>query len=58
MLNKDYYILLTMQETIGKIFRYAETYHTAEELNDNGRDLDAVLMNFIVLGEIIDKLTN
>ena len=58
MLNKDYYILISMVETIDKIFRYSENYQSADELNSNERDLDAIFMNFIVLGEIIDKLTD
>ncbi len=57
MLNKDYYILLSMVETIDKIILYSENYHSADELNKNARDLDAILMNFIVIGEIIDKLS-
>lgn len=57
MHNKDYYILLSMEETIDKIILYSENYHSADELNKNDRDLDAILMNFIVIGEIIDKLS-
>lgn len=57
MLNKDYYILLSMFETLEKIVQYAFGYKSAEELNGNNRDLDAILMNFIVLGEVIDKLS-
>ena len=51
MLNKDYYILLSMLETIEKIIRYTSNYHTAEELYQNDRDFDAAMMNFIVIGE-------
>ncbi|MEI6753221.1 MAG: HepT-like ribonuclease domain-containing protein [Paludibacter sp.] len=57
MLNKDYYILLSLLETIEKIILYSQGYKSAEELNENNRDLDAILMNFIVLGEVIDKLS-
>jgi len=35
MLNKDYYILLSMHETIEKIIRYTSDYQTAEELYQN-----------------------
>ena len=57
MLNKDYYILLSVLETIEKIFRYTLNYRSAEELNQNDRDFDAAMMNFIVVGELVGKLT-
>ena len=58
MLNKDYYILLSMLETTEKIFRYTRNYISAEELFENDRDFDAVMMNFIVMGEESGKLTD
>ena len=51
MLNKDYYILLSMLETIEKILRYTGSYKSAEELYENDRDFDAAMMNFMVIGE-------
>jgi len=58
MLNKDYYIILSMLETIDKIFRYTDGYQSAEELYQNDRDFDAAMMNFIVIGEDVGKLTD
>lgn len=58
MLNKDYYLLLSMLETIEKIIRYTSMYHSADELYQNERDFDASMMNFIVIGEEVGKLTN
>lgn len=58
MLNKDYYILLSMLETIEKIIRYTSNYHSADELYQNDRDFDAAMMNFIVIGEEVGKLTD
>ena len=58
MLNKDYYILLSMLETVEKIIRYTSNYHSAEELYQNDRDFDAAIMNFIVIGEEVGKLTD
>ena len=46
-----------MLETIEKIIRYTSNYHTAEELYQNDRDFDAAMMNFIVIGEEVGKLT-
>ena len=47
MLNKDYYIVLSILETVEKIIRYTKDYNSAEELFQNDRDFDAVMMNFI-----------
>lgn len=57
MLNKDYYILLSMLETVEKIIRYTSNYHSADELYQNDRDFDAAMMNFIVIGEEVGKLS-
>jgi len=58
MLSKDYYILLSMLETIEKILRYTGSYKSAEELYENDRDFDAAMMNFMVIGEEAGKLTD
>ena len=58
MLNKDYYLLLSILETIEKIFRYTNAYQSAEELYQNDRDFDASMMNFIVIGEDVGKLSD
>ena len=44
MLNKDYYILLSMLENIEKILKYTSDYQSAEELYQNDRDFDAAMM--------------
>ncbi|MCX6266773.1 MAG: DUF86 domain-containing protein [Bacteroidetes bacterium] len=58
MLNKDYYIILSMLEIMEKIFRYTGNYHSAEELYQNDRDFDAAMMNFIILGEEVGKVSD
>jgi len=58
MLNKDYYILLSMTETVDKIIRFSSPYKTAEEFYANDRDFDAAMMNFIVVGETVGKLSD
>ena len=47
-----------MLETIDKIIRYTQGHHSADELYNNDRDFDATLMNFIVIGEEVGKLTD
>ena len=46
-----------MLETIEEIIRYTSNYNTAEELYQNDRDFDAAMMNFLVIGEEVGKLT-
>lgn len=57
MLKSDYYLLLSLQETLNKISRYCSHYKSAEELYQNDRDFDATMMNFIVIGEVVGKLS-
>jgi uncharacterized protein with HEPN domain len=47
-----------MLETVEKIIRYTSNYHSADELYQNDRDFDAAMMNFIVIGEEVGKLTD
>ena len=58
MLNKDYYILLSIQGTLEKIIKYSSAYSKAEDFYENDRDFDATMMNFIVLGEEVGKLSD
>lgn len=58
MHNKDFFLLLSMTETVEKIIRFSSPYKTAEEFYENVRDFDAVIMNFIVIGEAVNKLTD
>jgi uncharacterized protein with HEPN domain len=58
MRNKDYYLLLSILETIKKIILYTRDYNTAEDFYDSQRDFDAAMMNFIVLGENVGKLSD
>ena len=57
MHNRDYYLLLSLLETINKIEDYTKNYNSAEELFNNTKDFDASMMNFIVIGESVGKLT-
>lgn len=57
MLNKDYYILLSILDTVGKILKFSADYKNADDFYENDRDFDATMMNFIVLGETVGKLS-
>lgn len=58
MLNKDYYLLLSIFETIKKILLYSKDYKSAEDFYNSQRDFDAAMMNFIILGESVGKLSD
>lgn len=58
MHNNDYYILLSALDAVDKILRYTVVYQNAEEFYENDRDFDAAMMNFVVLGEIVGKLSD
>lgn len=57
MRNKDYYILLSILGNIEKILKYSSGYKNAESFYENDRDFDASMMNFIVIGEEVGKLS-
>lgn len=58
MLNKDYYILLSILGNIEKILKYSSGYESAVAFYENDRDFDASMMNFIVIGEQVGKLSD
>lgn len=57
MHTKDHFLLLSILETIGKIERFSSDYPTPVKFYDNDRDFDAAMMNFIVIGELVGKLS-
>lgn len=57
MHNNDYYILLSAFDAVDKILKYTVIYKNAEEFYENDRDFDAAMMNFVVLGEMVGKLS-
>ena len=58
MYDKDYTIVRMLIETIEKIFRYTEDLTTADDFENDTESFDASIMNFIVLGEGISKLSD
>jgi uncharacterized protein with HEPN domain len=57
MLNKDIDILANIIEAISKIESYISQLKSAEELFNDSKTFDAVLMNIIVIGEMSAKLS-
>ncbi len=58
MLTKDLNCLESILESINRIFEYTAIHHTPDELNDDHLNFDAVMMNFVVIGEMTEKLSD
>ena len=57
MLGKDEAILRLMSNTIDKILRYTSDLTNADAFEADVESFDATIMNFIVLGESVGKLS-
>ncbi|MDR0873725.1 MAG: DUF86 domain-containing protein [Prevotellaceae bacterium] len=55
--RRDYFCLMNMLDAIDKIKQYSSSFANADEFSDNGQAFDASLMNFIVIGEMVEKLS-
>ncbi|MEI6683089.1 MAG: HepT-like ribonuclease domain-containing protein [Bacteroidota bacterium] len=55
--NRDEGIILLMLETIGKIFLFTSDHNSAETFEKDIESFDATVMNFIVLGEAVGRLS-
>ncbi len=58
MYRKDEVILFLMLETIDKIQNYVSNFSNADQLWNDNLHFDAIMMNFIALGETVDKLSD
>ena len=57
MLSKDRHSLESIIESIDKITSYIKGFSNPDQLNDDQLSFDAVLMNFIIIGEMVAKLS-
>ena len=57
MFEKDKLNILSMLEAIEKIFDYSKNYDNPDDFYESRRDFDAAMMNFIVLGEMVTRLS-
>jgi uncharacterized protein with HEPN domain len=57
MSNKDYGNLKAIEDACTKIFAYTKPYTSADELFANPLSFDAILMNFIVIGEAVSRMS-
>ena len=56
-MSKDLGNLKAVQDSIGKIFRFTKDFDSAKKLYQNEVVFDAILMNFIIIGESACRLS-
>jgi len=55
---KDQNRLESVLDAILKIESYTEQFQNADQLNDNNIEFDATMMNFVIIGEMVAKLSD
>ena len=55
--HRDFSCLLNMLESIFKIEGYSSKFKNADEFYEDTKSFDATMMNFVVIGEMADKLS-
>jgi uncharacterized protein with HEPN domain len=58
MLTKDHHCLETIIEAIDRIIEYTSGFNSADDFNNDYRNFDATMMNFVVIGEMVDKISD
>jgi len=56
--RKDFYCLQNMLDSIDKINEYISAFSSADDFYEATQAFDATLMNFIVIGEMVDKISD
>jgi len=56
--RKDYFCLLNMLDAIDKIKQYSSPFVSADDFFNGNQAFEACLMNFIVMGEMVEKLSD
>lgn len=58
MLTKDHHCLESIIEASDRIREYTSGIYSADDFNNDYRNFDATMMNFVVIGEMADKLSD
>ncbi len=58
MLTKDQHCLEAIIEATDRIIDYTTGFKSADDFNNDHRNFDATMMNFVVIGEMVDKLSD
>jgi len=56
--QKDKNCLQNILDSINKISSYTQLFQNADELYNDNKSFDAVLMNFVIIGEMVVKLSD
>jgi uncharacterized protein with HEPN domain len=56
-MHKDTACLLNILDAAEKIQSFVAPFHTVDDFFADAKSFDAVLMNFIVIGEMVEKLS-
>ena len=57
MFEKDKLNLLSALDALNKISEYCKVFNNADEFYTSQRDFDAAMMNFIIIGEMVARLS-
>lgn len=55
--QKDISCIMNMLDSIKKIQAYSKQFKNADEFYNDSKTFDAAMMNFIIIGEMVDKLS-
>ncbi|MFA5820039.1 MAG: HepT-like ribonuclease domain-containing protein [Bacteroidales bacterium] len=58
MLIKDQHCLESIIEAIDRIIEYTSGFNSADDFNNDYRNFDATMMNFVVIGEMVEKISD
>jgi uncharacterized protein with HEPN domain len=58
MLTKDHHCLESIIEAVDRIIEYTSGFDSADDFNNDYRNFDATMMNFVVIGEMVDKISD
>ncbi|MEA3495527.1 MAG: nucleotidyltransferase [Bacteroidota bacterium] len=56
--HKDFSCILNMLESIQKILDYSGKFENADDLYNDTKSFDATMMNFVIIGEMVEKLSS
>ena len=56
--HKDFSCILNMLDSIKRIHQYSSKFANADDFYADTLSFDASMMNFIVIGEMVDKLSD
>ena len=56
--NTDFSCILNMLESIQKILDYSSKFENADDFYNDTKSFDATMMNFVIIGEMVEKLSS